>query len=466
MVLAALVDRPAVQRARADPRDAAVDRGRLRDDRAGLQGRPQRDRDGVFAALFALTMRRGATDPVCGMTVDRSTRSALEHAGRDVLLLLRALPRAVRGRAEADAAPRPRPAARPAPPVEQTPAGGPVAQPRAGAADPRLRGCRRVIAPCPARARSRSRSLDGTRARRACAAAQEPGEQAAPGPGRHAALRPRHALPQVDDEGRAGARQLASAQCARHLLGRRALRAAQRLDASRCTPRAAPSTGTSTSTTPSDRREAERLLAMLFGPDSQGNENALARRMGIIEAIWDCRYYGFWMAGGQSKRYSACTDSRGQAARRRRSDDRAPQPHPLLAQPRGRADADELLALRLAAQAAAEARRADPRRVPDPEPGSATARPSDARPAATESQPPVRGPAAGARHRRAPPRTTPPTDRTGKSSSPTTPTTSTSRAAAPRLRRCAPMARDDPDPRRDDPARPAAQARRPRGRRR
>ena len=60
-----------------------------------------------------------------------------------------------------------------------------------------------------------------------------------------------------------------------------------------------------------DRREAERLLAMIFGPDSQGNENALARRMGIVEAIWDCRYYGFWMPGGQSKRYSPCTDSRG-----------------------------------------------------------------------------------------------------------------------------------------------------------
>ena len=50
---------------------------------------------------------------------------------------------------------------------------------------------------------------------------------------------------------------------------------------------------------------------MLFGPDSQGNENALARRMGIIEVIWDCRYYGFWMTGGQSKRYGACTDVTG-----------------------------------------------------------------------------------------------------------------------------------------------------------
>jgi uncharacterized membrane protein YraQ (UPF0718 family)/YHS domain-containing protein len=35
----------------------------------------------VFVALFALTIRRGATDPVCGMTVDRSTGLRVEHAG-------------------------------------------------------------------------------------------------------------------------------------------------------------------------------------------------------------------------------------------------------------------------------------------------------------------------------------------------------------------------------------------------
>jgi P-type Cu+ transporter len=32
--------------------------------------------------LFALTFRRGARDPVCGMTVDRSKALSLEHAGR------------------------------------------------------------------------------------------------------------------------------------------------------------------------------------------------------------------------------------------------------------------------------------------------------------------------------------------------------------------------------------------------
>ena len=36
----------------------------------------------IFAALFWLTARRGATDPVCGMKVDRSKALRAEHAGR------------------------------------------------------------------------------------------------------------------------------------------------------------------------------------------------------------------------------------------------------------------------------------------------------------------------------------------------------------------------------------------------
>jgi uncharacterized membrane protein YraQ (UPF0718 family)/YHS domain-containing protein len=38
----------------------------------------------VFAALFALTVRRGATDPVCGMKVDRDTAVCVRHAQRTV----------------------------------------------------------------------------------------------------------------------------------------------------------------------------------------------------------------------------------------------------------------------------------------------------------------------------------------------------------------------------------------------
>jgi YHS domain-containing protein len=37
-----------------------------------------------FAALLALTRRRGATDPVCGMTVDRAKAVTLEEDGRTV----------------------------------------------------------------------------------------------------------------------------------------------------------------------------------------------------------------------------------------------------------------------------------------------------------------------------------------------------------------------------------------------
>jgi len=36
----------------------------------------------IFIALFALTVRRGATDPVCGMKVDRQSAATLAHDGR------------------------------------------------------------------------------------------------------------------------------------------------------------------------------------------------------------------------------------------------------------------------------------------------------------------------------------------------------------------------------------------------
>jgi len=40
----------------------------------------------VFGVLFAMTMRRGATDPVCGMKVDRKKAFVSERAGRTVFL--------------------------------------------------------------------------------------------------------------------------------------------------------------------------------------------------------------------------------------------------------------------------------------------------------------------------------------------------------------------------------------------
>jgi uncharacterized protein len=38
----------------------------------------------IFGALFGLTVRRGATDPVCGMTVDRGRAITLEENGRTI----------------------------------------------------------------------------------------------------------------------------------------------------------------------------------------------------------------------------------------------------------------------------------------------------------------------------------------------------------------------------------------------
>jgi hypothetical protein len=66
-----------------------------------------------------------------------------------------------------------------------------------------------------------------------------------------------------------------------------------------------------------DRREGDRLVALLLGPDSTGAANALARRMGLQEIIWNCRA---WYAGREDMGpYSVCFDGRG---RRRAGVDR------------------------------------------------------------------------------------------------------------------------------------------------
>jgi hypothetical protein len=60
---------------------------------------------------------------------------------------------------------------------------------------------------------------------------------------------------------------------------------------------------------PADRRAAARLIRQLLAPDADGNEHALARRMGIQEIIWNCRS---WYSGSESLRpYSACYDQNG-----------------------------------------------------------------------------------------------------------------------------------------------------------
>ena len=52
------------------------------------------------------------------------------------------------------------------------------------------------------------------------------------------------------------------------------------------------------------RRAAERLARMLLAPDSLGNPQALARRMGVEEMIFDCGYWGAGMT--QFEQYDPC----------------------------------------------------------------------------------------------------------------------------------------------------------------
>lgn len=42
------------------------------------------------------------------------------------------------------------------------------------------------------------------------------------------------------------------------------------------------------------QRMAGRLMERLFAPDGRGNEDALARRMGVMYLIWDDRMYPAW----------------------------------------------------------------------------------------------------------------------------------------------------------------------------
>jgi hypothetical protein len=67
---------------------------------------------------------------------------------------------------------------------------------------------------------------------------------------------------------------------------------------------------------PADRREAERLARLLLAPDSLGNPQALARRMGVEEMIWDCGYWGAGMTAFE--KYDPCFNKHG--TRRKRVD--------------------------------------------------------------------------------------------------------------------------------------------------
>ena len=65
---------------------------------------------------------------------------------------------------------------------------------------------------------------------------------------------------------------------------------------------------------PADRRTARALIRLLLAPDRAGTPQALARRMGVEEIIWDCSY---WSAGmTQFSRYAACFGRDGTQRRR------------------------------------------------------------------------------------------------------------------------------------------------------
>ncbi|HEX6020766.1 MAG TPA: hypothetical protein VFZ00_02140 [Solirubrobacter sp.] len=65
---------------------------------------------------------------------------------------------------------------------------------------------------------------------------------------------------------------------------------------------------------PAQRREATRLIALLLAPDTIGEPQALARRMGVEEIIWDCGYWGAGME--QFRPYSPCLSKRGKIRRK------------------------------------------------------------------------------------------------------------------------------------------------------
>jgi hypothetical protein len=63
-----------------------------------------------------------------------------------------------------------------------------------------------------------------------------------------------------------------------------------------------------------DRRAADKLIRLLLAPDKLGNPQALARRMGVEELIWDCGYWGIGMT--EFRPYSVCYKPNGQKRRR------------------------------------------------------------------------------------------------------------------------------------------------------
>jgi hypothetical protein len=60
---------------------------------------------------------------------------------------------------------------------------------------------------------------------------------------------------------------------------------------------------------PASGSAAKKLIARLLAPDKDGNEHALARRMGVQEIIWNC--HSWWSGPGGMGPYSYCYDKHG-----------------------------------------------------------------------------------------------------------------------------------------------------------
>lgn len=65
---------------------------------------------------------------------------------------------------------------------------------------------------------------------------------------------------------------------------------------------------------PASRAEAKRVILLLLAPDTAGNVQALARRTGVQEIIWDC---GYWRSGmAEFTEYRPCYGRRGRLKKR------------------------------------------------------------------------------------------------------------------------------------------------------
>jgi hypothetical protein len=62
-----------------------------------------------------------------------------------------------------------------------------------------------------------------------------------------------------------------------------------------------------------DRAEAWRMIDTLLAPDRLGNPQALARRMGLQELIWDCQ--AWWAGSPVLVDYAPCYDKHGKRRR-------------------------------------------------------------------------------------------------------------------------------------------------------